>query len=340
MTNKSVYQNLDQTVLQHFGLESAPVYGVLSSNLDNAESVICIQDPDIYNNIENILKKETLSTSWKNYKRAFVLPKCPVSLDRIKAAAKEHNIVIVGDYKKADFIISHNDINETVNNSDTIKSTLLLAKLWNYNLIDDTLGRLPIVDSSGMSFIYDDKWTKSINIWNYNTKTLYDSWMITGMAIDIAYLLETGSLGGTVNIDTFIHSSATIQDLTEELVETIANMLSSYSDDDIEIVSKLLPTINLNENHHLLWLLFNKIDRKLSHFNRNKDVQFWLSRKKYNYANLDAQELILRLEKDNLLDKTTFKFLEPICRKQIQIYNRDLYVFNVSVKPKYQEYLK
>lgn len=340
MTSKSVYQKFDQTVLQHFGLESAPVYGVLSSNLDTVESVICIQDPDIYNNIENTLKKETLSTSWKNYKRAFVLPKCPVSLDRIKAAAKEHNIVIVGDYKKADFIICHNDINEIVNNGNTIKSTLLLAKLWNYNLIDDTFGRLPIVDSSGMSCIYDEKWAKHINIWNYNTTSLYDSWMITGMAIDIAYLLETGSLGGTVNIDTFMHSSATIQDLTEELVETITNMLSSYSDDDIEIVSKLLPTINLNENHHLLWLLFNKIDHKLHHFNRNKDVQFWLSRKKYNYARLDAQEVILKLEQDNLLDKKTFKFLEPICREQIQIYNRDLYVFNVSVKPKYQEYLK
>jgi len=341
MASKSVYQDLDQTVLQHFGLGSAPVYGVLSSsNLDTVESVVCVQDPDLYSKIETTLKKETLSTNWKNYKRAFVLPKCPVSLDRIKAAAREHNIVIVGDYEKADFIISHNDINESLNNGETIKSTLLLAKLWNYDVIEDTSGRLPIVDSSGMSCIYDDKWSKHVNSWNCNTTNLYDSWMITGMAMNIAYALEIGSLNGVVDVDTFMHSSATIQDLTEDLVQTISNMMGSYSDDDLEIASKLLPTINLTKNHHLLWHLFKKIDTYLYKFNRNKDVQFWLSSKKYSYERLDAQDLILKLEQDNLLDSTAFKFLEPICRKEIKIYNRDLYVFNVSVKPKYQQYLK
>ena len=49
---------------------------------------------------------------------------------------------------------------------------------------------------------------------------------------------------------------------------------------------------------------------------------------------------ILKLEEDNLLDSESFKYLEPICRKEIRIHNRDLYVFNVSVKPKYQQYLK
>ena len=50
--------------------------------------------------------------------------------------------------------------------------------------------------------------------------------------------------------------------------------------------------------------------------------------------------MILKLEKKGQLDNKSFRFLEPICRKEIQIYNRDLYVFNVSVKQKYQEYLK
>lgn len=341
MASKSVYQDLDQTVLQHFGLGSAPVYGVLSSsNLDTVESVICVQDPDKYSEIETILKNETLSTNWKNYKRAFVLPKCPVSLDRIKAAAKEHNIVIVGDYEKADFIISHDEINESLNNGETIKSTLLLAKLWNYDVVDDTLGRLPIVDSNNLSCIYDDKWTKHVSSWNCTTSNLYDSWMITGMALNIAHSLEIGTLNGVVDIDTFMHSSATMQDATEELVTTIINMITSYSDDDTEIVAKLLPTINLNSHHHLLWLLFKKIDTYLYKFNRNKDVQFWLSSKKYSYERMNAQDLIIRLEQDDLLDNSAFKFLEPICRKDIQIYNRDLYVFNVSVKPKYQQYLK
>jgi hypothetical protein len=117
-------------------------------------------------------------------------------------------------------------------------------------------------------------------------------------------------------------------------------MISSYSDDDTEIVAKILPTIDNGKNHHLLWALMKKIDNNLYKFNRNKDVQFWINNLKYKYSRLDAQGMILQLEKDEILDTKSFKYLEPICRKEITIYNRDLYVFNVSVKPKYQQYLK
>ena len=53
-----------------------------------------------------------------------------------------------------------------------------------------------------------------------------------------------------------------------------------------------------------------------------------------------AQEMILWLEENELLDTISFKYLEPIVRKDINIYNRDLYVFKVSVKKEYQKYLK
>ena len=36
----------------------------------------------------------------------------------------------------------------------------------------------------------------------------------------------------------------------------------------------------------------------------------------------------------------SFKYLEPIVRREIRISNRDLYVFGVSVKKEYQKYLK
>ena len=340
MASKSVYQDLDQTVLQHFGLDSAPVYGVLSSsNLDTVDPVLCVQDPDKYQYIKDKLLSET-TFSWKTLKRAFVLPKCPVSLDRIKVVAKEHDIVIVGDYEKADFIISHGDFYEPLNNSETIKSTLLLAKLWNYDVIDNTSGRIPAVDNSNFECIYDDKWAKKVNSWNCNTTNLYDSWMITGMALNIAYALETGTLQGVINVDTLMHSATSTSELTEDLLETVGNMISSYSDDDTEIVAKILPTIDNGKNHHLLWALMKKIDNNLYKFNRNKDVQFWVNNLKYKYSRLDAQGMILQLEKDEILDTKSFKYLEPICRKEITIYNRDLYVFNVSVKPKYQQYLK
>ena len=339
MASKSVYQDLDQTVLQHFGLDGAPIYGVLStSNLDTVESVLCVQDPDKYEYIKEKLQTET-TFSWKTLKRAFVLPKCPVSLDRIKAIAKDHNIVIVGDYEKADFIISHSDFHETLNSNETIKSTLLLAKLWNYNLVDDTYGKLPIVDNYSDYCIYDDKWSKIINTWHCSTESIYDTWLITGMALNIAYGLEAGSLQGVLNIDTLMHSATSTSELTEELSETIISMLDSYSNDDSEVVAKILPTVDTTKNHHLLWSLMNKIEHKMYQFSRNKDVQFWLNSHKYKYTRLEAQDLIIKLEEDGLLDSKAFKYLEPICRKEIKIYNRDLYVFNVSVKPKYKQYL-
>jgi hypothetical protein len=50
--------------------------------------------------------------------------------------------------------------------------------------------------------------------------------------------------------------------------------------------------------------------------------------------------MIIWLRENNLLTSRAFRYLEPIVRKEIQIHNRDLYVFKVEVKPEYREYLK
>ena len=50
--------------------------------------------------------------------------------------------------------------------------------------------------------------------------------------------------------------------------------------------------------------------------------------------------MILWLEEQELLNKESFKYLEPIVRKEISIQNRDLYTFKVAVKKEYQQYLK
>ena len=52
-----------------------------------------------------------------------------------------------------------------------------------------------------------------------------------------------------------------------------------------------------------------------------------------------AQDMILWLEEKDLLNKQSFRYLEPYCRKEISIHNRDLYVFQVSVKKEYKKYL-
>ena len=50
--------------------------------------------------------------------------------------------------------------------------------------------------------------------------------------------------------------------------------------------------------------------------------------------------MILWLEENEKLDKVTFRYLEPIVRREISIQNRDLYTFKVAVKKEYQKYLK
>ena len=49
--------------------------------------------------------------------------------------------------------------------------------------------------------------------------------------------------------------------------------------------------------------------------------------------------MILWLEQNDLLDRKSFKHLEPIVRKEITIHNRDLYTFRVAVKKEYLKYL-
>ena len=57
------------------------------------------------------------------------------------------------------------------------------------------------------------------------------------------------------------------------------------------------------------------------------------------YYNQNAESMIQWMEEKGHLNKISFKFLEPIVRKDITIQNRELYVFKVSVKKEYQKYL-
>ena len=75
--------------------------------------------------------------------------------------------------------------------------------------------------------------------------------------------------------------------------------------------------------------------------NRDKDLQYWIKESKFiEFERKSAQDMILWLEKEEKLDTTTFRYLEPIVRKEISINNRDLYTFKVAVKKEYQKYLK
>ena len=84
MASKSVYQDFDTNALAYFGLEQDTIYGVLSGS-NEVNKVLCTQDQTTYERINTILTVPTEDElTFRTKKKAFILPKCSLSQDRIK----------------------------------------------------------------------------------------------------------------------------------------------------------------------------------------------------------------------------------------------------------------
>jgi len=343
MASKSVYQKYNDLALQHFGLKDSPYFGVITSpNNQVIEDVLVTQDVTTYTKIVEILKTPTLDAqTFKTKKKAFVLPLCPVTLARIKAACKAHGITMTNDYLNADFIITHNDFYRELRNDEVIPSTLAMGKLHNFKAYGSTNGNVPWIDAHPIKILHDDKFSKLCNSWRCTDgQGLYDEWLITGLALSIAYKVESKSIG-ILDVETLIHESSNKINLDDETINLVHTLLQSHDDDNIAMAGKIIPTIDYTTNQHLLWVLTDKISQYMYKLNRDKDVQYWKEQSDFRQlSRYNAQDMISYLEEKDALNKENFCFLEPICRKEIHISNRELYVFKVQVKQEYIKYLK
>ena len=344
MATKSVYQDFDADALKHFGLEADPFYGLVSSSM-GVDKVLCTQDQTTYDKIHSILTVPTEDgQTFRTKKKAFILPKCNVSQDRLKAALKEHGITVTNNYELADLVIGHDDITTyKLQNAERIPSTVMMNKLWNYETTlgdSNKTGVLKAIADSGLECIVTPQITDRVRYYDIDMNdSLYDVWMLTGMAINLAHLIDTTDLS-VVDPETVLHASANLLTLDETLLADLKAQLNSYNDDKA-LAIKIVPTIDYTKNLHLIWQLAQDCSNLEYADNRDKDLQYWL--KESNFSSLmrrSAQDMILWLEEKELLNKTYFKYLEPIVRQEISIHNRDLYVFKVSVKKEYQQYLK
>lgn len=344
MATKSVYQDFDADALKHFGLEADPFYGLVSSSM-GVDKVLCTQDQTTYEKIHSILTVPTEDgQTFRTKKKAFILPKCNVSQDRLKAALKEHGITVTNNYELADLVIGHSDITTyKLQNAERIPSTVMMNKLWNYETTlgdSSRTGVLKAIADSGLECIVTPQITDRVRYYDIDMNdSLYDVWMLTGMAINLAHLIDTTDLS-VVDPETVLHASANLLTLDESLLADLKAQLNSYNDDKA-LAIKIVPTIDYTKNLHLMWQLAQDCSNLEYADNRDKDLQYWL--KESNFSSLmrrSAQDMILWLEENKLLNKTYFKYLEPIVRQEISIHNRDLYVFKVSVKKEYQQYLK
>jgi hypothetical protein len=345
MANKSVYQEFDADALAYFGLEQDTIYGVLSGS-NNIDKVLCTQDQTTYERINTILTVPTEDDqTFRSKKKAFILPKCNVSLDRLKAALKEHNISVTNDYELADLIIGHEDIStHRLENADNIPSTIMMNKLWNY---ETTKGRHHAIHSkemaiynSGLEVIITPKLTESVRYYDLDIESsLYDEWMLTGMAVNLAHIIDTTNVS-VIDPETVLCASATKMILDEQLLSDLKVQLATYADDKA-LALKIVPTIDYTKNYHLLWQFAQDCSNITYADNRDKDLRYWLEVSNFlKFERKSAQDMILWLDSEDKLCKTTFRYLEPIVRKEISIHNRDLYTFQVSVKKEYQKYLK
>lgn len=344
MANKSVYQDYNADALAHFGLESDTINGILSSS-GEISKVLCTEDQTTYNKIHSILTVPTEDDqTFRTKKKAFILPKCSVSQDRLKAALKEHGITVTNDYELADLIVGHDDISTyKLNNAEKIPSTIMMNKLWNYETtVGDSAGIriLKTIADSGVECIVTPNITDHVRYYDIDMNdNLLDVWMLTGMAVNLAHIIETTDVS-VVDTETILHASATRTVLDEQLLADLKTQLNSYSDDKALAV-KIVPTIDYTKNYHLLWQLAQDCNSLEYADNRDKDLQYWLTASSFvSFGRKSAQDMILWLEERELLCKTTFRYLEPIVRSEISINNRDLYTFRVAVRKEYQQYLK
>ena len=343
MANKSVYQDFDTDALIHFGLEADPIYGLVSST--GVVKVLCTQDQTTYEKINTILTVATEDDlTFRTKKKAFILPRCNVSQDRLKAALKEHSITVTNDYELADLIIGHDEIStHKLSNAENIPSTVMMNKIWNYETTKgdtNAHGILKTVSDSGVPCIITAKITDKVRYYDIDIEeSLYDNWMLTGMALNLSHLIDTTDLS-VIDPETVLHASASKMTLDEQLLSDLKTQLNSYGDDKA-LALKIIPTIDYKKNYHLLWQFAQDCSSITYADNRDKDLQYWISESGFlNFERKSAQDMILWLEQEEKLDKVTFRYLEPIVRREISIHNRDLYTFQVAVKKEYQQYLK
>tara|TARA_R110001592_G_scaffold6936_2_gene38256 strand:+ start:802 stop:1836 length:1035 start_codon:yes stop_codon:yes gene_type:complete len=343
MASKNIHHSeINPELLDDLGFTDAVAVGLMTSNL-GIEDVQLSESVVQYNKVRNLLSLET-TNDLTTVKRAFVLPMHNVSTDRLKAALKEHKISVTNDYEKADFIIPHTNFYDTYTGIENMPQSKLMFKLTNgYYSNDHRDSVRDYFEKHGNNVILEkralgDRYQHNID---YESAP-YDSYVFSNMSLALADLIDRGHLE-VIETDTILNQSANRVPMTKELMEDITKMIDGYSvsDEEYEMAGKIIPTIDPTGEPYLLYNYADLLNRNSYHYNRNKDVMYWLDKHDiYRLSSMNAEEAIQYFEEKDQLDSRCFRALEVKCREQIQINNRELYTFKVQVKPEYRKYMQ
>lgn len=343
MASKTVFQPIDIQKYEDMGYDSSVVthMGIpTSSSCINIETIIVTESQGDYEELLGTIEDETPRTQQglTGLTKAFLLPGISISADRLKAALKEHSITVTNDFEKADFIVTDEMVSDC--HDSTFRSNKLMHEKQNMYMVYDGPADT-YYNRTGNQMIWCDKIHGDFRLHNCDyDSTPYDVWGITGLAIELGSKIKAGELQ-VVHQDTVINASASIQDLTEDLKDQLIAMLNG-DEDDKNVAAGILPTINYTSQPALLYLLFREVGSRINwDFSRNKDLEWWKEKAKLNtLESKNAEQAIQYFEQHGVLDSRNFKMLEPLCREEIHISNRELYSFTVQVKPEWRKYLK
>ena len=334
--------------LEDFGLDGQPVFQVALSrqSWDMGEAVFSDLN-NTYKVMKDMFNTEIDIIDLSQYKKAFVLPGCPVSQPRLKEALREHSITVTNDFEKADFFVTHDEWSKYHSDGESIRTNTMMFKAMNYEAMD-------ISTSEGLAdrhseknvdptiqIVYDEKMaeTYSRNSLDYDAD-LYEKYVFTPLAIQIAYRIRHEQIP-VVYAETCLNESANKTILDQQLMDDLIRMIKHGSAEEQELVKKMVPAIDYRKKKHLIWKLATEVNGYLYRFNRDKDMNYWADKSQFNsYARHNAEDMIKALEEEECLDGESFRYLEPIVRKEISINNRELYTFKVAVKEEYRKYLK
>lgn len=343
MGKKKSFIDIDDSILNHFSLELGDRHGLLASN--EHCSIYVNDDITSWEKIVDKLKSSTYDIdNHSGKKRAFILNRSEVTVDRIKSACKEHSITITNDIDKADLLLTHSAVGSAYRDSDPVRSNELAFKLWNYDTTTysdngcSLSKKINDLGEDGIPTIVDVELKNALSHDFEYGSTLLEGWCLTGLALKMAYLIDTSQLE-TLSIENVLSASATKSVLDQSLLDSLVAMLKSYDDDDKQMAKKIIPTIDKTKNIHLIWELISEVGWEIDRLTRDKDVKYWYNNGPEEYYHLNPEEMILKLSEDGkTMDKKTFMHFESLCRKEIQISNRELYVFKVKLKKEFRHY--
>ena len=123
--------------LEDFGLDGQPVYQVALSrqSWDMGQAVFCDLN-NTYKVFQKLFDNEIDIVDLTQYKKAFILPGCPVSLPRLKEALREHKITVTNDASKADFFVTHTEYGQYHTDGESIRTSSMLFRMTNYEALD------------------------------------------------------------------------------------------------------------------------------------------------------------------------------------------------------------